>query len=298
MCDERHAPDTLFIVAEEDWRLFAEDMRKREPVATLSQVPYAGSRPPWPSVAELQERRDEFSCPPGEWYAVTRKRAEMPPTEVLQDLVSYATAASRFQPPRDNLLWLSWQPWQPGDSKRICKGRRDDVLGFGSTAVMVSAEGAKRLRHGLARRRPRLEAWYLSASEEDIMQWLEPSTRSGRWALSEARRWRTEHELEEWIVRQNRDRGVAPMTCQVLEHLNSRTTEPAAWAAESLPPCEAHMQKRSWLRRFRRRWGMSLARFPCQETLPLDTRRRKVPVLGPDFGPILSYFLDPFRLTF
>jgi len=126
MTDERHDPDTLFLVFEQDFCATAADAARREHALTF-QPPAEPIQPPC--------RRRGIPLPP--------------PSEALYDLVCLCNAAHRYKV--GDFVWLSWDPEsarKTWDSKARCWRSQlsQSHIHGGSTAIAVSVEGASSLR--------------------------------------------------------------------------------------------------------------------------------------------------------
>ena len=172
MCDPRHADDTLFLVCEEDFRLFEKDQPSQAALlwaeaeaGPLSQSPGPGAsssaRPSndeptetiykeslkadWRarSVAAFEAQRQEGVSPspsdppppPQPWFDRTTKATKADfehPSQYLVDLVRLCTAAHRLQ--RGHMVWLTWD----GDTGKKVKTHPS----HGSMLLGVSWMGA------------------------------------------------------------------------------------------------------------------------------------------------------------
>ena len=159
MTNPRHASDTLFFLAEEDWRLYEDDQLPQEQLfeasmeeaaVSLSRSPgHGGSSSSQPTAADEQrflhreavrlawERRSSTDAEQNgpRWLKRSTKPARhefLNPSQHLQDLVRLCTAAHRVQ--RGNLVWLCWDgdtgPNQPMN------------VSHGSMFLAVSKSGA------------------------------------------------------------------------------------------------------------------------------------------------------------
>jgi len=178
MADERHAPDTWFLVAEEDWRLRAEhcnvnpltlaaageatyrawhprrsegfqetveedsgihvDALYRE---RLKATPLAGEGM---NLFDASVRSPEWTRLVGAFYTRTQKPSKddietYGVNEVVLDLVMMATAADREG--KGDLLWYCWDGGK-------AKGQRWKV-NHASTLIGVSAKGARQLHEAM-----------------------------------------------------------------------------------------------------------------------------------------------------
>ena len=169
MTDCRHADDTLFLVCEEDFRLFEKDQPDQASLlwadaerGPLSQSPGPGassssgpSRADEPTEVVYKEslladwkarnaaaaqtmRRGAVSqspCDPPKWHSRTQKPKKEDfenPSQHLVDLVRLCTAAHRLQ--RGHLVWLTWD----GDTGKKVKVKPS----HGSMLLGVSWIGA------------------------------------------------------------------------------------------------------------------------------------------------------------
>lgn len=100
-----------------------------------------------------------------------------------------------------------------------------------------------------------------------------PGSVQERRRLKRAQAWLHEFRLHNWIDDLNVRKGIAPVTAVVLEELQRRVS--AAPEPGRLPLKGKHREQ--WLRRWRRRWGIRLARLLPGERLPPDACVRKAP---------------------
>ena len=161
MCDKRHAPDTLFFVAEEDFRLFKTDERPSvdEPVASTGSGKW---HPAGRVAARWKEEYDNWWSEDASWrqgggpraaepvaaaggmeevgngwYCRTKKPSASYMQTVsgsLVDMVQLATKAHRND--CGNFMWLTWDGCTPKQ-----KGRKS-VPQHATTLVAVSHLGA------------------------------------------------------------------------------------------------------------------------------------------------------------
>ena len=182
--DPRHAPDTLFFVAEEDWRLFEAD--KKGLSQSPSDDPEDFEQPDWGAPGLPEEDVDEEDVPMSSdnlphlfkkratgaaasssegpvqpplvsgyqhlgnrWYKRTRKAKADEFVESLSphivDLVKVMTAAHREG--HGDIVWLAYEAARRGDDNRY---HRDDRPNFGSQLIGISRAGALSLQ----------EEWY------------------------------------------------------------------------------------------------------------------------------------------
>ena len=89
----------------------------------------------------------------------------------------------------------------------------------------------------------------------------------------------SEHNLHEWVKKQNRQKGLAPdymMVWQAIVH-----QQRGAAGHENRPLGHGHCCKKArwrmlkWVRRWRLRWGAARGRFRPAEHLPMDVLRSK-----------------------
>ena len=172
MSDARFAPDTLFIVAEDDWRLWRTDCRGGR---SLDQDAMPAGREgelaapsaeagPWSSLqaassdaGRRQSRKPRRQQPaaaasgPTGWGRPKKaKKEEFEQTsQELCDVVHMCNFAHRHG--KGELVWLSWNAsaaakWTPT---------------FGSSLIAVSARGARILQHNFDEQFPRPDHWDL-----------------------------------------------------------------------------------------------------------------------------------------
>ena len=170
MADDRHAPDTLFLVAEEDWRLYRQDCKGAGELTALDVLAEQGASTQIPeTLDDVYERRvaavpirgtspfpDPENMPtevPGAsassqppvmthdglgWFRSSKK----PPAEAfehvsqeLDDLVRMATLARRVG--HGDLIWYSWDG---------CDGKgRKERPAHGSSLLGITAAAAKKM---------------------------------------------------------------------------------------------------------------------------------------------------------
>ena len=100
MADPRHPADILFIVAEQDFRIYGEDLKAME---LAMDNPMLADK-----INELKDKRVEPSMKGG-------MLAGREPTPELLDIVRTVTAAQRWITPEapkghGDMVWLSWKP--------------------------------------------------------------------------------------------------------------------------------------------------------------------------------------------
>ena len=165
MSDPRFAPDTLFLVAEEDWRLWKDDCKKGEKLrpADLPEDRQAelsaptGSQDAYPAVKAFNDPTASSSQPTtgeGElrsWGRGTKAAAAgvQQISQELLDILHMCNAAHRQG--RGDVVWLSYN----------VNGKQSWCPSYGSTLVAVSARGA-RLMHD------NWSAWFKSPMHFDI----------------------------------------------------------------------------------------------------------------------------------
>ena len=164
MADERHADDTLFIVAEEDWRIYEKDCHGaggRENLELTAEATAAMEDYEATSIPELyaqryapqateQEGEELTASPgassaaiaPGHYRAVTKpSRGDFEHmAEELLDLVKLATAAQRVG--KGGLIWTCWN---------AAMSKRKEAPSYGSTMICVSAWAARLMKRNFTR---------------------------------------------------------------------------------------------------------------------------------------------------
>ena len=152
MLDDRFSPDSVWIVAEQDFRFYEEDQVSS--IDWMSEV--AGSAGPEEPGSEEQGGESSATAEPqagvaedvvgGPQYHVWRaphRRQErdlsLAASEELQDLLSLMTAASRLQ--RGDIVWFSWV----GTSKKTSSPSH------GSTLLGVTKRGALAMQEAMQR---------------------------------------------------------------------------------------------------------------------------------------------------
>lgn len=178
MTSPQHHEDTLFLVFEEDWRLFPDDKtpavmddpvdttgtdfdtRRPDPgLATESNaVPLRRRRemrrptghaddgvPTACGLTRAQRRADPDRPPPSRdtfagvgWYTPAAAGGDGRSTYAY-DLVSFANAAAKLRPARE-LVWMTWQPGQEAKPKPI------NCIRSGAMLLSVSRKAAMQLR--------------------------------------------------------------------------------------------------------------------------------------------------------
>ena len=163
MADQRHTPDTLFIVCEEDWRLYrtegeaspealaAHMARWRSPDETCettwdpqelyaqrcAAVPLRGEE----QASRTESLRDAKVKPVGRDLYVRRRRPHAsevePPSKELQDIVRICTAAHRRG--HGGFVWLCYESTAGKNARR-----RKRAPAHGFMAVAITAECARK----------------------------------------------------------------------------------------------------------------------------------------------------------
>ena len=103
--------------------------------------------------------------------------------------------------------------------------------------------------------------------------------RDGPHSLSETRnynavnRWLKERKIHEWVETQNVTKGIAPMQRIVVSQIDNPTdcTEPSAVNGHA-PVSRGRQQ---WMRRWRRRWNVTLTKLHAGDVLPPEVAQRK-----------------------
>ncbi len=157
MADERFAEDTLFFVAEEDWRCYFDDVKGSEEItaeklnpkaqmdaespADLSEMQMAQEHMEWPTGSVQESSQPPLRSDDG--ISHFRKSAKAKPKHFdedtspeLVDMVKLCTAAHRCD--RGDLVWLGWNP-------RDRAWHRKTALGWGSQLIAVSGAGARKM---------------------------------------------------------------------------------------------------------------------------------------------------------
>ena len=159
MADERFTEDTLFLVAEEDWRCYWEDIKGADGVGfvdvnqdTLKDLEVPEDEDDMFKYREVKRARTsatDVSSQPQDsethseatWFCAEEKspgcKYENDTSPELVDTVKLCTAAHRCR--RGDLVWLGWNP---ADNPR----KRKTAHGWGSQLMAVSAEGARKMR--------------------------------------------------------------------------------------------------------------------------------------------------------
>lgn len=95
-----------------------------------------------------------------------------------------------------------------------------------------------------------------------------------RTVMREAQRYEQEVALHHWVRIQNVEKGVAPETNLTLRHMKDNSN---AYSSLGNTPWRgrSYAAGRKWLQRFRRRWRMTLGRYPSRERLSPELMREK-----------------------
>jgi hypothetical protein len=114
-----------------------------------------------------------------------------------------------------------------------------------------------------------LQNWFLSTDEAQRLRWsTHPPTTQGKAALREAEAFLEEWSLQNWVGKQNLEKGIAPLSGVVWSQREKRLN--AAVAAGHLPTSRPAKQKHrlQWLRRWRLRWNIKLGTIQAREHVP------------------------------
>ena len=105
-----------------------------------------------------------------------------------------------------------------------------------------------------------LQGVYSSTSEERRFRMTaEPATKEDKAALARARAFLSECRLRDWVEEQNVQKGIAPMSGVASEHLRGQTLR----------------RDLKWLRRWGKRWKVTLGTFPGREIVDAEEAQRK-----------------------
>lgn len=119
---------------------------------------------------------------------------------------------------------------------------------------------------------------------ERLRQLGAPSTAAERSRLARALKWLHEDSLHSWVGALNLKRGIAPMSSVMLREMENRVAQ----GAPRLTVAAARRGRLQWLRRWRGRWGIRLARIVAGDRLPVRECCRKAARLATtrieDFG--------------
>ena len=111
-----------------------------------------------------------------------------------------------------------------------------------------------------------LQGVYSSTSEERRFRMTaEPATKEDKAALARARAFLSECRLRDWVEEQNVQKGIAPMSGVALQHLRGQTLRRDLLRKHDL----------QWLRRWRKRWKVTLGTFPGRENVDAKEAQRK-----------------------
>ena len=171
--DPRHPPDTLFLVAESDFRLcrghccpnWLDDVSERFAHSDVQPMDIAGEQ-----VTTSEEEEGETGGAPrpppfrdvgkgatgtryqyGPWQAQHLPEAAdvaWHEKQELADLIRIATLASRAN--RGDLIWYGYSRTQPNEARPS----KPALINFGSQLIAVTAKGAVALKEALDRAQP------------------------------------------------------------------------------------------------------------------------------------------------
>ena len=114
-------------------------------------------------------------------------------------------------------------------------------------------------------------AAYEGMSDKEIRTMREPTASAKNTAKARtAERFLKEFRLATWVETRNMEQSIAPVVSLVAQE---------ARAINCLPPqptSTKHKSQLQWLRRWRRRWNISLGCMPARERIPPEEARRKV----------------------
>ena len=121
-----------------------------------------------------------------------------------------------------------------------------------------------------------VETCFLEASIEEVCALSPPHHVKDVAAFEAAKAWIQELHLYTWLGQQNTAKGVASMSAVVLrEHQQSgASVEPAAVRMPGGHDAGPRSNYQ-WLRRWRRRWGVSIGRFAAREHLEISLMQNK-----------------------
>ena len=118
-----------------------------------------------------------------------------------------------------------------------------------------------------------LQKWWWSCSvpERDRLVQEESLPPQGKTALSRARKFLVESDLERWVDRQNVERGITPHSAVVLEEAHTLSL------GRRVPVQRRRKKKHAyqWLRRWRMKWAVRLTSVPPNEILPVPVLQEK-----------------------
>ena len=138
MADPRHPADILFIVAEQDFRIYSEDLKAME---LAEDNPALADK-----INELKDKHVEPNVKAG-------VLAGREPTPELRDILRTVTAAHRWTTPEapnghGDMVWLSWKPGltpgKHGPYTQEKKDKRNTHPGVGNYLWAISGRGAKK----------------------------------------------------------------------------------------------------------------------------------------------------------
>jgi hypothetical protein len=116
---------------------------------------------------------------------------------------------------------------------------------------------------------------------------LEPTTARGQRALDAARKFLAEAQLQDWVRRQNAEKGLAPSNSALWERwLGSAGPEgsPAGQTAGASRPGRVR-SRRQWLQRWGRRWRIRAGKFKFGDGVSFEILREKAPRFAPPGCP-------------
>jgi hypothetical protein len=113
-----------------------------------------------------------------------------------------------------------------------------------------------------------LENWFLITAEAEKQKCTHPPSTMGKAALKEAEKFLDEWTLQEWVRKQNLEKGIAPLSGVVWSQREKSLN--AALAAGLVPTSRPAKQKHrlQWLRRWRLRWRIKFGTIQAREHVP------------------------------
>jgi len=128
--------------------------------------------------------------------------------------------------------------------------------------------------HGREEAIAQLRHWRQGLSQEDVIwQSQLPRTRADSAAAAATAKFRGEAALFRWVHEQNLVQRVAPMSSTILRAASDRGNAPSMALR---PKCKTRVTVLQWMRRWRRRWSITLGKIPVRDALSPEVQRAKV----------------------
>ncbi len=167
--------------------------------------------------------------------------------------------------------------------KKLARGQRTSVkqpMMRAARAIMCLPQGGLELALSFLTQRAELqmkdravqqtslENWFLITAEAEKQKCTHPPSTMGKAALKEAEKFLDEWTLQEWVRKQNLEKGIAPLSGVVWSQREKSLN--AALAAGLVPTSRPTKQKHrlQWLRRWRLRWRIKFGTIQAREHVP------------------------------